>query len=103
MMSFAGKWVELEIIVLREISQTQQIPCFCSYTASRLVIIIGARGHGKETAHVTTPLLGQSFYCQREHKEYPETSGGVRAKRKKADWTWLELSARKARENSEGS
>lgn len=60
-MSFAGKWVELESIMLREISQTQ-IPCFHSYTESRLIIIIGiCEGHGKETTFMTMPIWGARF------------------------------------------
>lgn len=39
---------------------------------------------GKETAHVTTPLLGESFYCKREHKEHLETSGRVQSKEKES-------------------
>jgi hypothetical protein len=34
MMSFEGKWMELEIIMLRKISQTQKA-CFLSYEKSR--------------------------------------------------------------------
>jgi hypothetical protein len=35
-MAFAGKWLELEIIVLSKISQTQtNIACFLSYADSR--------------------------------------------------------------------
>jgi hypothetical protein len=34
-MSFVGKWMELEIIMLNKISQTQKDKCFLSYEESR--------------------------------------------------------------------
>jgi hypothetical protein len=40
-MPFAGKWMELEIIILGEISQApkDKYQCFCSYVESRPKII----------------------------------------------------------------
>lgn len=42
------------------------------------------KGHGKETAHVTTPLLGGKFYCKTEHKEHPETSRRVQSRERES-------------------
>jgi hypothetical protein len=56
-MPFAGKWIELEIIMLSETSQSQKenIACLLSYAESRPKIIIlhhwgrtRGRGEGKE-------------------------------------------------------
>jgi hypothetical protein len=33
--TFAGKWIELEIIMLSEISQSHKVSCFLSYVESR--------------------------------------------------------------------
>ena len=57
-----------------------------------------ARGHNKETAHMSAPILGvRILLCIRERK-YPEASGGVQSREEENAAAWTQLVLGRGRE-----
>ena len=61
--TFAGKWVELEIIGLKEINQTQTNTIFFLHMQNQMMmmIMINVCGGALIAAQMITPLLGGRF------------------------------------------